>query len=309
MRLLLSTTWKYIRRNPGLSLATIIIISITFSIGTILFLLNLFATQTVNYLQNQPTISIFYDQREKEESIIAFKTFLEGQKGITKVTFSSSTQIQQDYLNSIGINPEQQGQYSFDDYAIRILRLQVEPNTDYKYFLQLIESEKSKGALISQIVFIQEIVDKIREFSNTVRIGGTLVTVFLVAMSLLLIYLTIGFTINRFSQEIDIMQLVGAESKVIMLPFTLQGAFYGVVATLVSYIVMLVLWFSTVFFLGNIQNNTLFAFIKNIVSEVGLGSLFTFSLVHVLFGVILVTLGLVIGISCSYVATKRYIKV
>lgn len=306
MKLLFTTTWKYIRRNPGLSIATTVIITITFAMATLLFLVNLLASQTVNYLQSQPTISVFYDPKEKEENVLAFKGFLEKQPGIIKVTYNSSSEIQKDYLNSIGIPTEQQNQYTFEDNQIRILRLQVEPNQDYQKYIELINSEKNKGALIFDIVFIQEVVDRIREFSNTVRIGGAAVTIFLIVISLVLIYLTIGFTINRYSQEIDIMQLVGADTKLIVAPFTLQGTFYGIFAALFSYISMMILWFSAIFAL---ENNILFAFIRNMVSEVGLGHLFTLSPIFLLFGLALVLIGSIIGTLCAYLATKRYIKI
>lgn len=305
MKLLLSTTWKYIRRNPGLSIATVVIITITFSMGTLLFLLNLLARETVTYLQTQPTISVFYDPREKEDNVLAFKSFLEKQPGMIKVSYNTSAEIQKNYLSSIGIAEDNQDQYAFDTNPIKIIRLHLEPNADYDKFVQLVNEEKSKGALIMDIVFFKEIVDKIKEFSNTIALGGSIVTGFLLIISLVLIYLTIGFTINRFAQEIDIMQLVGAEPKLILMPFTLQGAFYGTIAALISYISMLLLWFGANLAL---KDNILFTFFKNIISEVGLGGLYTLSPFYLLFGLILIILGFLVGFACSYLATRRYIR-
>jgi cell division protein FtsX len=306
MKLLLSTTWKYIRRNPGLSLATIVIITITFAMGTLLFIMNLFASATVNYLQSQPTISVLYNPKEKEENIAKFKSYLESQPGVVAVVYNNSSEIQREYLNSIGIPPEQQNQYAFDGNQMHVLRLQLEPNQDYQKFIALINEEKNKGALIVDIIFVQQIVDRIREFSNTVRIGGGIITLFLIVISLVLIYLTIGFTINRFAQEIDIMQLVGADSKLIMMPFILQGAFYGAIAAIFSYTTMLIFWGAAVM---SLQNNILFEFIRNIITEVGLGALFTFTPLYLVFGIILTVIGIFIGVVCSYFATKRYIKI
>ncbi|WKZ30190.1 MAG: hypothetical protein QY314_00235 [Candidatus Dojkabacteria bacterium] len=306
MKLLISTTWKYIRRNPGLSLATIVIITITFAMGTLLFMLNMFASATVDYLQSQPTISVLYDPKEKEENISEFKSYLENQPGVVNVVYNNSSEIQREYLNSIGIPPEQQNQYAFDGNQMHVLRLQLEPNQDYQKFIALVNEEKNNGALIVDIIFVQQIVDRIREFSNTVRIGGGIITLFLIVISLVLIYLTIGFTINRFAQEIDIMQLVGAESKLIMTPFILQGAFYGAIAALISYITLVVFWAAAI---AVLQSNILFEFIRNIVTEVGLGALFTITPLYFVFGAILELIGIFIGVVCSYFATKRYIKI
>lgn len=305
MNLVWATALKYIRRNPGLSLASIVIITVTFSLGTIFFITNQFATRTVEYLQNQPTLSIFYDPKEKEENILAFKVFLEKQPGVDKVSYSTSADIQKQYLSSIGIASDQQGQYSFDTNQIRILRLQLKSGQDYKPFLQMVDNEKNKGALIIDRVFFQDIVDKIRDFSNTVTIGSLVITTVLFIVSLVLVYLTIGFTINRFAQEIEIMELVGADPKVIATPFMLQGAFYGVIAASISYATLLIFWIFAVIIL---KDNILFKFIEDMMTSVGLSGLFRPSWIFLAFGSIEIALGAMIGYACSFFATKRYIK-
>ena len=305
MNLVWATALKYIRRNPGLSLASIVIITVTFSLGTIFFVVNQFATKAVTYLQSQPTLSIFYDPKEKEENIIGFKGYLEKQNGVMKVTYSTSADIQKQYLTSIGISPEQQGQYTFDANQIRILRVQLKPETDYKPFVKMVDDEKNKGALIIDRVFFQDIVEKIRQFSNTVTVSSIVITTFLFIISIVLVYLTIGFTINRFSQEIEIMDLVGADPKVIAMPFMLQGGAYGVVASAISFVSILLLWSIANLVL---QDNILFKFIHDMMSSVGLQALFYPSWLFVAFGAIEITLGALIGYGCAFFATKRYIK-
>lgn len=305
MNLVWATTFKYIRRNPGLSLASVVIITVTFSLGTLFFVMNQFATKAVTYLQSQPTLSVFYDPKEKEENILIFKGYLEKQTGVVKVSYATSADIQKQYLTSIGIAPEQQGQYAFDANQIRILRVQLKPDTDYKRFVQLVDDEKNKGALIIDKVFFQDIVEKIRQFSNTVTISSLVVTAFLFVVSIILVYLTIGFTINRFAQEIEIMDLVGADPKVIALPFMYQGGVYGIVAAAISFFSILLLWLIANLVL---QDNILFKFIHDMMSSVGLQALFYPSWLFAVFGAIELGLGAIIGYLCALFATKHYIK-
>ncbi|PJA13047.1 hypothetical protein CO112_02865 [Candidatus Dojkabacteria bacterium CG_4_9_14_3_um_filter_150_Dojkabacteria_WS6_41_13] len=305
MNLVWATTFKYIRRNPGLSLASVVIITVTFSLGTLFFVMNEFATKAVTYLQSQPTLSIFYDPKEKEENILIFKGYLEKQTGVMKVSYSTSADIQKQYLTSIGIAPEQQGQYAFDANQIRILRVQLRPNTDYKPFVQMVDDEKNKGALIIDKVFFQDIVEKIRQFSNTVTVSSLVITAFLFIVSIILVYLTIGFTINRFAQEIEIMDLVGADPKIMAMPFMYQGAVYGVVAASISFFSIMVIWLVANLVL---QDNILFKFIHDMMSSVGLQALFYPSWFFVAFGAIELGLGALIGYLCAFFATKHYIK-
>ncbi len=305
MNLVWATTLKYIRRNPGLSLASIVIITVTFSLGTLFFVMNQFATKAVTYLQSQPTLSVFYDPKEKEDNILTFKGYLEKQPGVMKVTYSTSADIQKQYLTSIGISPEQQGQYTFDANQIRIIRVQLKPDVDYKPFVKLVDDEKNKGALIIDRIFFQDIVEKIRQFSNTVTVSSIFITAFLFIISIVLVYLTIGFTINRFSQEIEIMDLVGAEPRVIAMPFMLQGGVYGIVASAISFLSITILWAIANLIL---QDNILFKFIHDMMSSVGLQALFYPSWLFVAFGFIEIGLGALIGYGCAFFATKRYIK-
>lgn len=305
MNLVWATTLKYIRRNPGLSLASIVIITVTFSLGSLFFVINQFATKAVTYLQSQPTLSVFYDPKEKEENIVAFKSHLEKQPGVLKVTYSTSADIQKNYLTSIGISPEQQSEFTFDANQIRILRVQLNPGVDFQPFVKIVEDEKNKGGLILETVYFQDVVEKIRQFSNTVTISSLLITSFLFIVSVVLVYLTIGFTINRFAQEIEIMDLVGAEPKVIAKPFMLQGGTYGVIASAISFISIIALWtFANLV----LKDNILFEFIHDIMSSVGLQALFYPSTLFILFGIIEIGLGAIIGYGCAYFATKRYIK-
>lgn len=304
-KLVWSTTWKYIRRNPGLSLASIVIITVTFSIGTMFLVVDQFARKSVQYLQDQPAFSIFYDEREDEENIATFKTFLEKQDGVEEVTYTTSADFQQQYLSSIGMTNEQQASYTFDSTQIRILRLRLDSEVDYKPFLDLIEDERNKGALITEIVFYQDIIERINDFSKTINTGSIIITTILLIISLVLVYLTIGFTINRFAQEIEIMDLVGADAKVIATPFILQGAFYGSVASFLSYSSTILLWTLAIL---TLDNNLLFDFIRRMLESVGLNMLFTPSWTFVWFGVSVVVLGTLIGYGCAYFATKRYIK-
>lgn len=305
MNLVWATTLKYIRRNPGLSLASIVIITVTFSLGTLFFVMNQFASKAVVYLQSQPTLSVFYDPKEKEENILTFKSQLEKQTGVLKVTYSTSADIQKQYLTSIGISPEQQGQYTFDANQIRIIRVQLKPDVDYLPFVKMVDDEKNKGALIIDRIFFQDIVEKIRQFSNTVTVSSIVVTTFLFVISIVLVYLTIGFTINRFSQEIEIMDLVGAEPRLIAMPFMLQGGVYGIVAAGISFISITLLWVVANLVL---KDNILFKFIHDMVASVGLQALFYPSWLFVAFGAIEIGLGAIIGYGCAFFATKRYIK-
>jgi cell division protein FtsX len=63
------------------------------------------------------------------------------------------------------------------------------------------------------------------------------------------------------------MDLVGADPKVIAMPFMYQGAVYGVVAATVSFLTLMLFWVLVNVIL---KDNILFKFIHDLMSSVGL---------------------------------------
>ncbi len=99
---------------------------------------------------------------------------------------------------------------------------------------------KIKGVAVAR--YPQQIAQKIMLVARGVKIVGSVVGGVLVLAILTVINTTIRLTIYARRREIRIMQLVGATSWFIRLPFVLEGIFYGLVGGAISAAVLLPLY-------------------------------------------------------------------
>ena len=80
-----------------------------------------------------------------------------------------------------------------------------------------------------------------RSLNNIIRgveSFGVLVVLVFIVMSIMIIYNTVRLAIFTYREEISVMKLVGASNMYIRGPFIVESAIYGVIASLVSVIIM-----------------------------------------------------------------------
>ena len=80
---------------------------------------------------------------------------------------------------------------------------------------------------------LQEVVDILNTISNIVRIVCAVIIVLLLALAMVIITNTIKLAVNNRKTEISIMKYVGATDWFIRWPFFLEGAFIGVLGSVV----------------------------------------------------------------------------
>ena len=97
--------------------------------------------------------------------------------------------------------------------------------------------------------------------------------------------------------EIEVMRLVGASRAYVKIPFYVEGALYGVVAALMSFVII---YFGTKYFSG-LSQSFLLSLDMDILKSIGghFGTIMLSQLVA----------GLALGVVCSEISIRRYIRV
>jgi cell division transport system permease protein len=122
---------------------------------------------------------------------------------------------------------------------------------------------------------------------------GFLVTLVLVIISIVITFNTIRLTIFIFKEEIGVMQLVGAPKLHVRGPFMVEGAIYGVLATLIT---TLLFWPATAWLGSNMTD-----FLGMNLYSYYLSNFFQ------IFAIILSS-GIILGVISSFLATRKYLK-
>ena len=139
-------------------------------------------------------------------------------------------------------------------------------------------------------------VEKLIQMTKTVKKIGYISSGFFIFVSILVMFNTMRLTIYSRREEIEIMTLVGAANTTIKAPFILEGIFYGIFGTIFATLVI---------FLGV---KSLIS--SNIIDQYVSVSAYAFFVKYWL-NIVLYQLavGVLIGIICSSIAVRKYIKI
>jgi cell division transport system permease protein len=144
----------------------------------------------------------------------------------------------------------------------------------------------------------KEIVDRLVAITAFTREFGWFICGIFILISILVIVNTIRLTIFTRRDEIEIMRLVGANDSFIKIPFVIEGMLYGILATIFSVLIVLVgvmmLMPRVDHYLGVVNSQFLLQFFAKNIGPMVFLELFV---------------GMIIGICCSLVSIKKYLKI
>lgn len=284
-------------RNGWLSVATITILTVSLYLISLTFMIGVTANLLLKNVQEKINISIYFKPSMEEEAITNIKNKISGFKEIKSVEYVSKEQALQEFLqignndpaikqalDEIGENPllaslvikaNQVEQYDTINQAIE--------NSDFRDDVSRINYEKNK--------IIIERLNKIIKFSKEI---GLILGLIFVLIAILITFNAIRITIYSHKQEFEIERLVGASNLYIRMPFVFEGFLYGISASIVSAVLLL------------ITAKVLSKFTEKAIDQGNLMSVYLANFWPI-FG-ILVVLGVFLGVISSFIAIRRYLK-
>jgi cell division transport system permease protein len=271
-------------------------ISVVFSITLALFVIGVFGSLVIYskelerlvrenvkiqvYLKNQITET----QRGQIEKSIASKAFVsKNQNAIQFISRDDAAkefikETGEDFKKFLGENPLR------DAYLVKI-------HEDYHdaESLKKIKAEVEKIGGVFEVYYVENVIESINE--NITKIG--LILMGLVALLLFIVVLLINNTLRLalFSQRFLIrsMQLVGARSSFIQMPFLIRASIHGLVSGILAsglLIGLLIIVTRKIEDLSLIQNNDQIVILSGI----------------------LVSMGIVVALASTYRAVSKYLK-
>jgi cell division transport system permease protein len=139
-------------------------------------------------------------------------------------------------------------------------------------------------------------IENIGRWVSFAERAGLIASVIFIAISSLIVFNTIRMAIFNRRDEIQMMKLIGADRSFIRGPFIVEAIVYGVIAAVVATGLGVSLLYASKNTLLNYQ-----------IAVGGTLNLITVYIAFVLLG--MMTLGAVIGIVSSLLATRRYLKI
>lgn len=294
---------KNFARGGAVSVATVLIMTVTLAIIGSLIFLSALLSFTLGTIRDKVDVSVYFVTSASESDILAVKGKIEALPQVASVAYTSATdaltafrarhatdELTLQALDELGGNPL--------DASLEIRAKDPSQYESIVSFLEASPTLSSGGAsIVDRINYAQnkEVIDRISIAINATRDIGIAVVIIFALASVLIAFATIRLAIYTAKDEIAVMRLVGASNAYIRGPFIVTGVITGLIA---AAIVLILLWPAT-WYTG-----------ARTVSWLGGFNLGSYYAGHflVIFLIIVVS-GIVLGSVASILAIRRYLQV
>jgi cell division transport system permease protein len=214
---------KIIFRTPYQSASAILIMVITFFVMSVFALLGIIAQGTLVYSESKPQFSAFYPVGTPEEEILTIKQSLEQTNKTIEVKYISPQEavkiLKEDVQNDV---IEIDTDFISEGILPAALDIRAKSIADLRELREIVEQKEGV-----KVIFLEEIVNKLANWLNGIRSGGSILLSLLTIESILVIWTIIGLRVSQRKEEIEILELLGASNGFIQKPFLIEGIIYG----------------------------------------------------------------------------------
>ncbi len=287
-------------RNSFVSLAAIFVMTMTLTLLGALMFLSAIISNYVAYLENKVDINVYFVENADEKIVLDLKATLEKFPDVAAVTYTSQedvfanfkaehegNQIIAQSLDLVGGNP----------FGAE-LSIKAKETSQYESIARFLDDYKtnSPDKVIDDINYMKNkaVIDQLTAATTYAeRFGLMVILVFLVA-SVMITFNTIRLAIYTAREEISVMRLVGATNMYIRGPFVVEGTIYGVVAAILSLLLLAPLAYM----------------LRDVLSQGLLLDLFAYYITHLpYFALVLIAVGAPLGALSSFLAVRKYLTI
>jgi cell division transport system permease protein len=289
------------RRNGSISWAAVLQVVNTLAIITLILLLQAVLQSALNQIKDKVDVRIYFTPNAPEENILLLKSSLEQLPEVAEVTYTDAEEALTAFRERhSGDYPTIQALDELSENPI-YANLSVRANEveQYESIAGFMKSDGPRvlgsASYIDKVNYYQNklIIDRLNAIISGARKFGFLLTLYFVISSVVVTFNMIRLTIFISKEEIGVMRLVGASKMHVRGPFMIEGAIYGVIATLIT----LFLFLPATVWLGS-----------NMTGFLGM-NMYDYYVSNILqISAILLLSGVVLGMISSFLAVRKYLN-
>ena len=287
---LLGEGFRNVFHNKKSSGASLAIMCATMLIFGLFFMIIENLNNAVETLETQQGIQVFIQKTATDAQMEQIGEQIQAIDGVNKVTFVSK----EDALNQTKEKlKDKQALIAGWDESNPFKASYLVTLTDLKLSSQVQDEINNIDSIQSR----DETINGLVAIANGVRIVSAVILTLLVLISIFIIGNTIKLTVHARRKEISIMKYVGATDSFIRWPFVIEGIIIGIVAALLSILV-----------LGIAYSLITNAAANSIISTMGI-KLLSFTDMTTLLVIVYMVLGIGIGALGSSISMRKYLQV
>ncbi len=301
LKRIIKSGFKNFKRRGLISWAAILVVTITLFVITTIILLQSTLHFSLNQIKDKVDVTIYFNVGAPEDKILSLKESLLKLPEVASITYTSSDEALQifkdrhssDYptiqaLDEIKSNPL--GGY---------LNIKAKEISQYENIANFLKTDSLSvsgfGSIIDKVNYHQNklVIDRLNAIIAGAQKLGFLITLLLIIISIIITFNTIRLAIFISKEEIGVMRLVGASKMRVRGPFMIEGAIYGIIATIIT---LLLFWPITAWLGRNMTG-----FLGLNLYDYYISNLFQIFVIVLLSGVFL-------GMVSSILAVRRYLN-
>jgi len=227
-------------RNRWLSLTSTFIMVVTLFIISAFVSLSIVTNKVTEGLKSRIDMAVYIHDTASSDQVFALQKIILAKPEVLSVIYTSKEDALKRWQDRNVDNEKMRNIITDTDNPLpRSFEIKTNKPEDLEMIASFLEGQ-DYSPLIKQISYRQNkvMIDRLVKIANFVKIAGSTFSLIFIIISIMVVYNTLKLTIFARSDEIEIMKLVGATDWYVRAPFIIEALFYGVIATIVSSVIL-----------------------------------------------------------------------
>jgi len=283
-------------RNWILSSASIIVLAIALLIISTFVVFNYLLQKTIQGINQKVDVVIYFKDTVEENDILSLKENISLWQEVRNVEYISKDKALEKWLAQTDNERLKQIVSTEENPLPRSLEVKL---TSAEYVSKVVDffNRDENRDKLTKIRYNRLVIEKIISYSNAVRKVGLVLSLIFTLIAVYAVLNTLRLAAYSRRDEIEIMHLVGASPSYIVMPFVVEAVLFGILGALVAFLLTLL---GTHYALAILLPKEIMTEISSFLSNTSFGT------VRIL--ILQLVLGVVIGVICSLIGVKRYLK-
>ena len=205
LKRMFKTAWQGIKRNSWLSIACIVMMTLSLLIFSSILIFNHVASTLINTLKEKMDISIYFKTDVPEEDILKIRDELLSNDSIAKIIYVSKDEALKAFEEKSKYNPTIQK--ALDELGenplAASLNIKAKKTEDYNTIIESVKNSSFKDKLITvDLAENQKVVSRVDALARAVKIGSLFSISILAFLSFIIGFNTIRMAIYSLKEEI-----------------------------------------------------------------------------------------------------------
>lgn len=289
-------------RNVGIAVAAIAVMVVTLTILLMSIIINSTFSNTINQITAKVDISVYLKDSDTSTQVATLVKSLKKLPNIKSVTYLNKQQVLKQYEQQNAGN--QQLALAVSETSnplpatIHIRTFNLNKIASIKSYLLTPSVMALQSNPPSYSGNLEKAINNITHATDVLKELGLVAVIVFAVICVMIIFNTIQMAIFNRRDEIQIMRLLGANTRYIRGPFVVESAIYGILAAVAS---ILIINFIFVTASSTLQATTLGLLNINYANNF-------FDNNFWLFLTLQIVIGIMIGAVSATIATRRYLK-